>query len=87
VIKLHLIVVTSSNVISWTAITPIGMMVAGTMVVTVVGVLYSVALLEAEAIIRVVRKHFDFNIPTRIIISHDTKFVSYTSFPVSWQGT
>ena len=49
-IELHLIIVTASNAISWAAITPIGMRVAGTMVVTVVGVLYSVAVFEAEAI-------------------------------------
>lgn len=82
--KLHVIIVTAFNVISWAAITPIGMRVAVTMVVTVVGVLYSVAVFEAEANIGVVRKHFDFSRPTRIVIPHDRKFVSY-SFPVYWQ--
>jgi hypothetical protein len=50
VIKLHVIIVSASNVISWAAITPIGIRVAGTVVVTVVGVLDSVVVLKAEAI-------------------------------------
>jgi len=51
VIKLHVVIVTVSNVVSWAAITPIDMRVAETMVVTVVSALYLVALFEAEAII------------------------------------
>jgi hypothetical protein len=44
------IVVSASNVISWATITPIGMGVTVTMVVTVVGVLDSVVILEAQTI-------------------------------------
>jgi hypothetical protein len=50
VIKLHVIIVTASNVLSWAAITRIGMRVAGTMMVIMVGVLYTVAVFEVEAI-------------------------------------
>jgi hypothetical protein len=50
VIKLHVIIVAAPNMISWTAITPIGIRVAGAMVVTVVGMLNSIVILEAEAI-------------------------------------
>jgi hypothetical protein len=45
-----MIIITTSNVMSWAAVNHIGMRVAGTMVVSVVGVLYSVAVFEAEAI-------------------------------------
>jgi hypothetical protein len=43
--KLHVIVVAASDVISWTAITPISMWVAGTMVAPMVTVYYTVVVL------------------------------------------
>jgi adenylylsulfate kinase-like enzyme len=48
--KLHVIVVSASNVIAWSAITPISMWVAGTMVASMVTVHYTIVVFVAQTI-------------------------------------